>query len=78
MSLFVCENCNNIEELELVLSGTAVEPGTRLLCSACLPIGVAAHGLKAGTGKWHGFFPQKPYDPEYDLVVNRPTGLSVG
>lgn len=77
MPLFVCEKCSSIEELELVAVGPAVKPGTPLLCSACLPT-EAKDGLKAGTGQWHGFFPRRQFDPNNDIVVNRPNGLSVG
>lgn len=77
MPLFVCESCGSVEELELVLAAPAVKPGTRLLCSACLPE-EAKDGLKAGTGQWHGFFPRRQFDPNDDIVVNRPNGLSVG
>lgn len=77
MPLFVCESCDSIEELDLVLAEPSVKPGTHLLCSACLPA-VAKNGLKAGTGRWHGLFPRKTFDPNDDIVVNRPNGLSVG
>ncbi len=77
MPLFVCEKCNSIDELDLVIATDAVKPGTQLLCSACLPT-VAKDGLKAGTGQWHGLFPRRAFDPKEDIVVNRPNGLSVG
>lgn len=77
MPLFVCESCGSIEELDLVLAEPSVKLGTRLLCSACLPA-EASNGLKAGTGQWHGHFPRRQFDPEIDVVVNRPNGFSVG
>ncbi len=76
MPAFVCDKCGCIEELELVLDGSGDTPGTPMLCSECLPVAVAQHGYKAGTGQWHDFFPKRLYDPTKDLPVNRPTGLS--
>lgn len=76
MSLFVCDRCGCIEELELVLAATVVTPGATMLCSECLPVGKAQNGFKAGTGQWHGLFAKRQYDPAMDLPVNRPTGLS--
>lgn len=78
MAVFVCDQCGSVEELDLVLSGPTVEPGSRMLCSACLPVGVAQGGFRAGTGQWHNRFPRRPYDPEQDLPVNRPTGIGFG
>lgn len=76
--IFVCEKCNCIDELDLVLSGPRPEPGYKLLCSSCLPVGVAQGGLRAGTGEWHGKFPRQEYDPTQDLVINRPSPLGLG
>lgn len=78
MSVFVCEECGSIEELDLVLASDAVTPGAKLLCSACLPVGVSVGGLRSGTGKWHGHFPRRQYDPSQDLPINRPTGMDMG
>jgi len=78
MTDFVCDQCGCIECLELVLAAPAVTPGAKMLCSACLPVGVAADGFRAGNGSWHGHFERRSYDPANDLPVNRPTGLGFG
>jgi len=68
MGLFVCENCNCIENTALghywarqyikfkdeTLNGKA-------LCSECTPIEFD-DGNRAGTGKWHGKFPKEEFD----------------
>lgn len=77
MAIFVCEKCGNIEELDLVLAKPQVDSDTPLLCSRCLPVGVAKGGLRAGDGKWHGHFEERKYDPEQDLPINRATGLGM-
>lgn len=78
MPIFVCDNCGSIEELGLVLAAPQVEPGAKMLCSACLPVGVAQSGFRPGNGQWHGHFPRRQFDPTQDLPVNRPTGLGTG
>lgn len=78
MSVFVCDQCGSIEELELVLTADTVAPGAKLLCSACLPVGVSVGGLRPGTGKWHGHFPRRQYNPEQDLPINRSGGMDMG
>lgn len=45
MQMFVCEECGCVESLDLVLVADHVEPGTSLLCSACLPVGVSTGGI---------------------------------
>lgn len=77
MPVFVCDSCGNIEELDLVLAKPQVDPGARMLCSKCLPVGVAQGGFKAGDGKWHGHFEERKYDPDQDLPINRSTGLGM-
>jgi len=32
---------------------------------------------ECSTGKWHGQFPKRQYNPEVDIVVNRPNGLGM-
>lgn len=76
MPVFVCDKCGCIEELSLVLSAPCVTPGSEMLCSECLPVGIASGGFKAGDGKWHGHFPKRLYDPAVDLPVNRENGIS--
>lgn len=77
MQMFVCEECGCVESLDLVLVADHTKPGTSLLCSACLPVGVSTGGLRAGTGKWHGMFPKAPPSPG-DQLCNRPTGIGNG
>ena len=76
--LYVCDNCGCVDCLSLNLAAPAVTPGAKFLCSECLPVGVAQGGFAPGTGKWHGRYPKRAYDPTMDLVVNRPTGLGLG
>jgi hypothetical protein len=53
MSLFVCEECRVIENT--ATSRFWFRGDGKALCSQCDP----------ETGKWHGMFPRKQYDPEY-------------
>lgn len=76
MTEFVCHKCGSVENLELVLAADSVTPGAPMLCSACLPVGVAQYGFKAGTGQWHGFFPRRAFNSKDDIVCNQPNGLS--
>lgn len=43
------------------------QPDSRCLCGHCDP-----------DKQWHGVFPRETYDPEQDVVVNRPDGIGFG
>lgn len=64
---FVCDACNCIDLVELAFpDGLPIEEPEHL-CSLCQP-----------DGTWHELFPRVVYDPDRDMVVNRPTGLGLG
>lgn len=65
--LFVCERCGTVDNTALA----AYWNSPVKLCFAC-----------ANDGKWHGFFPQEPYDSEKhgpqvgtSLLLQRPPRL---
>ena len=65
MMLFVCSRCDCVDSVELAyLSYLPVHPEEQL-CTLCK------------TGAWHGQFEHRVFDPEYDNVCNRPTGISI-
>ena len=58
MSLFVCEECEHVENTALGqfwMRSRQADP--RALCSLC------------ATGTWHGRFPRRVYDPQRDKVL---------
>lgn len=62
MDLFACKRCNTVDALELI-------PKDRVglfECTLCL-------GLP-----WHNKFEAEQYDPDKDLVINRPNGFGLG
>ncbi len=63
-SLFVCSRCNCLDLVMLVYPDNLPELSSEQLCTFCK------------TGQWHDNFPRQPYDPAYDQVCNKPTGLS--
>ena len=69
MDLFVCDNCHHVDHLTLAYPDLPTVKGARLLHYKC----TVCQGRP-----WHEAFPYRPYDPEYDLVVNRPTGIGLG
>lgn len=66
MSLFVCDECETVENTALAgvfgywCRGADGRDG-KARCSNCNP----------EVGKWHGFFPRETYDPERHQVINR-------
>jgi hypothetical protein len=66
MPLFVCENCNCIENTATghywrrnhVSFGDNHHLNGKALCSECEPLKFS-DGSAAGTGKWHGKFPKE-------------------
>lgn len=64
--LFVCARCNCVDSLELAYFGVLPQQPEQQVCTKC------------ATGQWHDQFPQEPYNPDTDLVINRPTGIGLG
>ena len=64
--LFVCVKCECVDSIGLAYFGVLPQKPQNQLCTFC------------STGKWHDQFPRAPYNPETDLVVNRPTGIGLG
>lgn len=64
--LFVCNSCGCVDNLEFAYPAIPVMSQDSLKCSQCL------------TGTWHNHYPKRQYNPETDLVINRPTGLGLG
>ena len=52
MPIFVCENCQNIENTALSDYWARLTQHKPKLCSQC------------GLGKWHGQFPEEKFDPK--------------
>jgi len=72
--LFCCDECNCVDDTELTHpDAEVVAPGV-FLCSACRPV-KTDHGVVAG--EWHNAFPKEEYDPQQDVVCNRPNGLGL-
>lgn len=58
--LFVCSKCGCVDLIGVCyLTGLPTQCELQL-CSEC------------STGRWHGMFPKKRYDPQLDFVVNPP------
>jgi hypothetical protein len=61
MSLFVCEECNVIENTATSRYWVRnVDGDGRALCSQCDP----------ELGQWHGVFPRVLFDPTKDKIVD--------
>jgi len=68
MSLFQCDECGCVDESEIAYPMGTEDHGqsrTNWLCTECQ------------TGEWHGMFEKEQYRPEFDIVINRPSGVSV-
>lgn len=67
MQFFVCAYCNHVDEVDLCHKHNASIPThADWMCTKC------------ADKPWHNFFPYREYDPERDLVVNRPSGIGFG
>lgn len=69
MSLFVCDKCNHVDEMDVAYPQQPLAKGipiARYLCTKCQK------------KEWHGLFTYRPYSPNYDVVINRPTGIGLG
>lgn len=64
--LFVCESCNTVDSLSLAYTKQEKQyDHKQWLCTSC-------------QGKpWHNQFPMIPYDPDNDIVVNKPSGVGL-
>lgn len=56
--MFACDNCDKLDSVDLV-ENALTDKG--YLCSQCNP----------SSNGWHGLLPEKQYDPENDIVINR-------
>lgn len=68
MDLFVCDKCDHVDAVELAYPDGPLEDGKyrkKWLCTKCI------------TGTWHEYFTHDKYRPDFDIVVNRPTGLGL-
>lgn len=69
MDLFCCDTCGCVDALPLAYPGGSPKtttPAASLQCTKCL------------TGKWHEHFEQEKYRPDFDVVINRPSGVGLG
>lgn len=71
MDLFACDECGCVDALQFAYPDgppkADKETGTvKWVCTRCK------------TGEWHDLFPLETYRPQFDLVVNRPTGIGMG
>lgn len=66
LDLFVCNRCDHIDSIGLAYFGVLPQVPSKQLCTLC------------ATGEWHEQFPRAPYNPDTDLVANRPTGIGLG
>ncbi len=64
--LFVCFQCGCVDDVDIAYCGRLPPVPDDQVCTLCK------------TGEWHGHFPHAPYNPEKDLVSNRPTGIGLG
>lgn len=62
---FVCTRCVHVDDVDLAHSGQLPADPEKQLCTFCK------------TGTWHGLFEYLEYNPEKDMVINRPSGLSL-
>lgn len=62
--LFVCDSCNHVDTLEFAYEGSVIPTGP-LQCTQCQ------------SGQWHDLIHYRPYNPQVDLVVNRPSGVGL-
>lgn len=71
MGLFVCDNCDCIENTALGLYWSRNNKNLwppeilgKALCSECAPLHFkGGERFERFTGKWHGKFPKRKYDP---------------
>lgn len=67
MDEFVCDVCATVDVIEVAYTELSPpQPGGQWRCTKCQ------------TGVWHDHFPQRKYQPQEDLVVNRPNGVGLG
>lgn len=70
MNLFVCDLCNKVDAVEIAYAGQRIDglaEGSPIwTCTQCQ------------CGKWHDEFERRDYNPDFDLVINRPSGVGLG
>lgn len=72
--LFVCDECNCVDDTDLLPANIVVPATGVMLCSHCCSVVVDG---KTVSGEWHGIFPRETYDPDLDRVSNRGNGEGV-
>lgn len=72
--LFVCDDCNCVDDTDLLPGNIVPPPPGTLLCSHCCKVTV--DGVEVPS-EWHGLFPREQYDPDQDQVSNRGGGCGV-
>jgi hypothetical protein len=68
MDLFVCDNCGRVDAVDLAYPSGPLDhgkPKTRWDCTKCQ------------TGHWHNYFDYDKYRPDFDIVINRSTGIGL-
>ena len=63
--LFVCDRCGTVDSVELAMDSAPPKPGQPWECTCCQG------------EEWHNHFPRETYNPQQDLVINRPTGIGL-
>ncbi|MBE0438150.1 MAG: hypothetical protein IBX57_00085 [Gammaproteobacteria bacterium] len=69
MALFVCDVCGTVDSTDIAYPDGLMDGGkplTELKCTECQ------------TGTWHELFEKEAYRPEFDVVINRPSGIGLG
>lgn len=71
MDLFACDNCGCVDAVQFAYpDGPPQQAGksdkVEWRCTHCQ------------TGEWHDLFPLERFRPQFDIVVNRPSGLGLG
>lgn len=70
MQLFVCDKCDHVDaDVFAYPQGTIDEKGEPLKEMQC---------TECQTGQWHELFEKEKYRPEFDIVINRETGIGLG
>lgn len=69
MDIFCCDDCGVVDAVDLAYPGGSLQDGksrTHWQCTQCQ------------RRDWHGFFDREKYRPDFDVVVNRPSGIGMG
>jgi len=68
MALFVCDLCNHVDAVEIAYPSDTLLP---------IPPAKIWRCTKCQIGEWHDFFEYAEFQPSFDIVVNRPSGLGL-